>query len=92
MDKIAKSKDGNMIDHTLAQADEAIENAKEMGNEIWEKTKAKSQDIWDDAQFTGQKKWNQTKGYIQKNPVKALGIAALLGAVLAVKFFPRQKN
>lgn len=85
MEKMTKNADGNI-------AEDAIENAKEKGVEYWKMVKDKGQELWNEAESNTQNTWGKTKGYIQKNPVKAIGLAALCGVLAAALFYPRKRS
>lgn len=69
MEKIMKNnKDGNVTESIFPHADEAIENAKSKGKSYWKKAKSN---------------WQEAKGIVQKNPVRAMGYAVLLGAIIS---------
>jgi len=81
MGKSAENEIENAIDDTFPHAEEAIENAK-----------AKVKNLWSDAQSNGRKTWGRTKGFIQKHPAKAVGLAVLLGVVVGILLSPNSRD
>jgi ElaB/YqjD/DUF883 family membrane-anchored ribosome-binding protein len=92
MEKIGKSADGDLIEKTFPQADDAIRSVKVKGDEYWQTAKEKGRHFWRGAQARQREKWSEARAFVQKNPGKSVGYAALLGAVLTILLFPKNRD
>ncbi|MBL0349722.1 MAG: hypothetical protein IPP68_05030 [Elusimicrobia bacterium] len=92
MEITVKNVDGHLSAAATKAAGEALANVKAKGDAYWDMAKKKGESLWAETQSAGRQSWGWTKGFVRRNPGQAVGYAALLGAVIAILLYPKNKE